>query len=386
MSHGEIAVSPVVTPGEKREFIEFQYEANRPFPAFVPPLVMDRKDVLNPKKNPWFAFGIAQLFLARLHGKVVGRIAAIEDPRYNAFHGVRYAWFGFFECVEDARVASALLKTVEDWARVRGLSEVLGPANFSSNTDWGMLVDSFDRAPLMLMPYNPPYYPALVEACGFTKSKDLWAWDIDLAAPPPEKVVRVARKMQEREGIAIRRVNLKDWPNEVRRFREIYNAAWEKNWGFVPTTEREFAHMGKDLKLVVKPELAFVAEVESQPVAFSLTLPDANPAFKKANGYLTTLGLPIGLVRMLLELRRFKGGRLMALGVRREFRRRGLDSLLVLETFLAAQRLGLQYAEVSWTLEDNDMVNRVIEVFGGKRSKTYRIYGKHLDATAVAQA
>lgn len=378
----EVLVTPAVTAADRRAFILFQYEIYGQHPHFVPPLVMDRENVLDPEKNPWFEFGTAQLYLARRAGKIVGRIAAADDPRYNEFHGGTVGWFGFFECIDDVAVAQALLNAAESWVKARGLSECLGPASFSSNGEWAFLAEGFDQDPAIMMPYNPKYYLSLVEACGYKKVKDLWAWDLKTDHPAPEKVARIAEKIKKREGIVMRPARLKDWDAEIRLIKELYNAAWEKNWGFVPMTDKEFDAMGKELKLVIKPELVLFAEVEGKAVAFCITVPDANQAIKKANGRLTTFGMPIGLVKMLMSLKKINRGRLIALGVRKEYRKRGLDSLLVLETYQVAQKLGWVGGEISWTLEDNDMVNRVIEVFGATRSKTYRVYGKTL-ATPV---
>jgi hypothetical protein len=377
---GDVVVTPVTTAAEKKAFIRFQYELYDDLPNFIPPLEMDRKNVLDPKKNPWFRFGTAQLFLARRGGKIVGRIAAIEDPRYNEFHGTKTGWFGFFECVNDVGVAQALLDTAEAWVKARGLTSIMGPASFSSNGEWAFLAEGFDKPPAIMMPYNPPYYLKLVEACGFTKAKDLWAWKIDIQGELPEKVARIAEKVKQREGLVVREASLKDWDNEIRRIKDIYNSAWEKNWGFVPMTDEEFDHMGQELKLILNPKLVLFAEVNGQPVAFCITILDANQAIKKANGRLTTFGMPIGLVKMLLELKRIKQGRLIAMGIKREYRKRGLDSVLMLETFKATKALGWWGGEIGWTLEDNDMVNRAIEVFGCEKYKTYRVYEKSLVA------
>ncbi|MCE7990217.1 MAG: N-acetyltransferase, partial [Caldilinea sp. CFX5] len=194
----DVVVTPVTTAAQKKAFIRFQYEVYRALPHFVPPLEMDRDNVLDPKKNPWFKFGTAQLFLARRGGKdghIVGRIAAIEDPRYNDFHGTKTGWFGFFECVDDVGVARALFDTAEAWVKARGLSTIMGPASFSSNGEWAFLADGFDKQPAIMMPYNPPYYLALTEACGYAKAKDLWAWEIDVQGGAPEKVARIAEKV-----------------------------------------------------------------------------------------------------------------------------------------------------------------------------------------------
>lgn len=370
----DVVVTPAVSKDDRRAFIHFQYGIYKDLPHFVPPLVMDRENFLNPKKNPWFEFGKAELFLARRNGQVVGRIAAVEDPRYNEFHDTKTAFFGLFECINDAAVARALLSCVEQRLSQRGFTEVMGPASFSSNSEWAFLADGFDRPPALMMPYNPAYYLELAVACGYTKAKDLFAFDVDALKPVPEKVARISEKVRAREGITVRPAVLKDWDNEVRRIKEIYNAAWEKNWGFVPMTDKEFDALGKELKLVLNPELVLFAEVKGEPVAFSITVPDANQAIKKANGRL----LPFGLVKMLLELKRIRYGRLIALGIKKEYRKRGIDALLVHDSFAKVKQLGWTGAEVSWTLEDNDMVNRIIEVCGGVHNKTYRVFQKAL--------
>ena len=381
----ELVITKVSTPAEKKEFILFQYEVYKGDPHFVAPLLMDREMVFNPKKNPWFEFGMTDLYLARRNGKIVGRVAAIEDPRYNEFHGTQIGWFGMFECIDDAAVAKALLDTCESWVKARGLTQMLGPANFSSNSEWAMLIEGFDSDAVLMTTYNPKYYPALIEACGYTKAKDLLAYYLDCTKPAPEKVARIAEKVRAREGVVVRKANMKDWDNEVRRIKEIYNAAWEKNWGFVPMTDREFAHLAKDLKLLLIPELTLIAEVAGEAVAFSITLPDANQAIKVANGKLTTFGLPIGLAKMLLKLKKIKSGRLAILGIKQGFRKRGLDSVMMLDTLHNARKLGWTHGEISWTLEDNTLVNRAIEVFGGKKYKTYRVYGKPLTVAAAAE-
>ncbi len=376
----DVVVTPVTTPAEKKAFIMFQYECYPNDPHFVPPLVMDRENFLDEKKNPWFEFGKTQLFLARRAGKIVGRIAAVDDPRYNEFHGVKLGQFGFFECIDDAGVAKALLDAAEAWCRARGFTEMMGPCSFSSNSDWSFLIDGFDSPPVLMMPYNPRYYPSLVEACGYKKAKDLFAFNLDLQHPLPEKVARIADKVAAREGITLRQASKKDWENEVKRLKDIYNSAWEKNWGFVPMTDKEFDHLAKDLKLILIEELTLIAEVKGEPVAFALTLPDANQAIKLANGKLTTFGIPIGLAKMLLGLKKIRSGRLAILGIKKDFRKRGLDAVLMKQTFEAAKKLGWKGGEISWTLEDNDLVNRAIEVFGGKKYKTYRVYEKSLQA------
>jgi GNAT superfamily N-acetyltransferase len=368
----EVKVERVSTPQDLDRFIKFQWEVYKGDPHWVAPLFMERRDFLDPQKNPFFDNGTIELFLARRHGQVVGRIAAIEDRNYNAFHGEKNANFGFFESIEDADVAEALLARVEEFAKERGLNRVMGPASPNSNYEWGLLIDGFGSDPSVQMPYNPTYYPALIEAAGYQKAKDLWAFHIDISVDPDPKVVRIADKIRERESVTIRHANIKDFNAELERIKRVYNLAWEKNWGFVPFTDREFEHLARDMKSILKPELLLIAEVKGEPVAFSMTLPNANEVLKRLNGRL----FPFGLFKALYYQSRIKTARLVTLGIIAQYRKRGLDAILTLETLRAARSLGYKTGEISWTLEDNHLVNRAIELFGCHKYKTYRVYDK----------
>ncbi|MGA9524826.1 MAG: N-acetyltransferase [Myxococcaceae bacterium] len=374
----EVTITPVQSKADKDAFIRFPYALYKNDPNWVPPLLMERYDFLNSKKNPWFEFGTVELFLARRKGEVVGRIAAVNDPRYNEFHGTNQGFFGMFDAVDDAAVAKGLFDAAAQWCRSRGFNKMMGPASFSSNYEFGTLVEGFDAPPVVMMAYNPRYYPALIEAVGLKKAKDLLAWELSSSVPPPEKVARVADKIRKREGIVVRPVNLKDFEAEAQRIKDIYNSAWEKNWGFVPMTEHEFDHLARDLKQVVVPDLLMIAEVNGEPVAFSMTIPDANVVYKAAGGRLTRYGLPIGLVKMLLAMRKMKRLRLITLGIKPGYRKRGIDAILYLDTLRKAKELGYSGGEISWTLEDNDLVNRAIESMGGRKYKTYRVYERDL--------
>ncbi|MFL5318837.1 MAG: N-acetyltransferase [Myxococcaceae bacterium] len=373
----DVTITPVQSAADRDAFVLFPYSLYKDDPNWVPPLQMERKDFLNPKKNPWFEFGKVELFLARRGGQVVGRIAGVNDPRYNEFHGTKLGFFGMFECINDPGVARGLFDAAASWLRAQGFAQMLGPVNFSTNYECSVLVDGFDAPPVVMMAYNPRYYPDLYEACGLGKAKDLWAWELSSSVPPPEKVARIAEKIRQKEGIVVRPVNIMDFAAEVRRIKDIYNAAWEKNWGFVPFTEKEFDHMAGEMKQLVVPELLLMAEVKGEPVAFSMTIPDANVAFKAAGGRLTNYGLPIGLVKLLLAARKIKRLRLITLGIKEGYRKRGIDAILYLDTLKNARRLGYTGGEISWTLEDNHLVNRAIESMGGRKYKTYRMYERN---------
>ncbi|HSB18638.1 MAG TPA: N-acetyltransferase [Anaeromyxobacteraceae bacterium] len=371
---GDVEVAPVLDGLDKDLFVRFPERIYRDDLHWVPPLLMERHDFLDPRKNPFFAHADVALFLARRGGEVVGRIAAVEDRNFNAFQHSRTAYFGLYESVNDPGVAAALFATARGWARARGLDTLLGPMNLSTNYEVGLLVEGFDSDPYFMMPYNPRHYAALFEACGLRKAKDLFAWERSAASPPPERFARIADRIRKAEGITIRSVDLSRFDAEVARIKEVYNAAWEQNWGFVPMTEAEFDKLARDLKQLVVPELALIVEDGGEPVAFSLTLPDLNQALKKVGGRLTWYGLPLGLARLLWHQRRIDRVRLMALGVKSGWRRRGLDAVLIVESIRRTRALGYRGGEVSWTLEDNELINRAIESVGCSRSKVYRVY------------
>lgn len=374
VGRGPVVVSRVLDALEKDRFIKFQWQIYKDDLHWVPPLLMERHEFLDPSKNPFFLHADVALFVARRGGEIAGRIAAVEDRNYNAFHESRTAYFGLFECVNDPEVAAALVGAARDWARWRGLDTLLGPMNLSTNYEIGLLVEGFDSDPYLQMPYNPRYYGALLEGCGLKKAKDLYAWERSAATPPPERFARIADKIRSHEQVQLRSVNLRNFAAEVARIKEVYNAAWEHNWGFVPMTDAEFDKLARDLRQFIAPDLALVAECHGEPIAFALTVPDYNQALKKLNGRLTSFGLPIGLARLLWHARNINRVRLMALGVKAGWRRRGIDAVLVVETIRRTHELGYDGGEVSWTLEDNDLVNRAIEACGCTRSKLYRMY------------
>lgn len=371
---GDVEVAPVLDARDKDRFVRFPEQVYRGDLHWVPPLLMERHDFLDPRRNPFFAHADVALFLARREGQVVGRIAAVEDRNFNAFHGTRTGYFGLYESVNDAGVAAALFGAARQWARVRRLDTLLGPMNLSTNYEVGLLVEGFDSDPYFMMPYNPRHYVRLFEECGLEKAKDLFAWERSAASPPPERFARIADRIRQAEGISVRSVDLSRFEAEVARIKDVYNAAWEKNWGFVPMSDAEFDHLAKDLRRLVVPELTMIAEDGGEPVAFSLTLPDVNQALKKVGGRLTWFGLPLGLARLLWHERKVDRVRLMALGVKAGWRRRGIDAVLIVETIRRTRALGYLGGEISWTLEDNELINRAIESVGCSRSKVYRVY------------
>jgi GNAT superfamily N-acetyltransferase len=373
-----VKIIPVRSSAERERFITFQLELYRGDPLYVPPIIAERRDFLDAGKNPFLSHAELQLFLAERDGRTVGRIAVVNDPHYNQFHNTELGFFGMFESVNDPTVASALFDAAAAWIRGKGMKAMMGPANLSTNHDCGLLVEGYDYPPAMMMPYNPRYYPALFEAHGLRKAKDLWSYDLSTSMPPPERVVRIAEKLREQEGVRVRPLDMKALGEETRRIKSIYNAMLERSFGFVPMSEEEFDLIAARLRPLVqiRPELCLIAEVKGEPVAFSLTLPDSNVALKAAGGHLTQFGLPVGLAKMFWAARRIDRLRVLLLGIKPGYRRRGIDALLYLETIHAARALGYSGAEIGWTTEDNDLINRAIESMGARRYKTYRLYQK----------
>lgn len=366
-----ITVEPVRGRRERNAFVELPFVLYRDDPLWVPPLRRERRKFL--RDHPLLDFGAVQPFLARRDGRVVGRIAAVDNPGHNEAHAAKDGFFGLFECVEDVAVAQALFDTAGKWLAARGLDAVLGPASYSTNEECGLLVDGFDHSPMILMPYNPPYYAMLMERCGFLKAKDLWAWDM----PPdriPARLAHFADAVRRQGEITVRTVNLGDYAAETARLKTVYNSAWEDNWGFVPMTDREFDHMAGQLKPLLRPGMCLFAEIDGEPVGFALALPDANEALRAARGRMD----PLSLCRMWRALRSVDSARVVALGVVKAHRDRGVDALLYAELVRIGAELGYRRREVGWTLEDNHAVNNTMRMLGGQRSKTYRIYRRAL--------
>lgn len=366
-------VVPVVGPKDLARFIRLPHQIYRGDPYWVAPLDSDERTRLTPGKNPFFEHAEAGLFLARDGGRDVGRIAASVDRNYDSFQGEKQAGFGFFEA-ESPAAAQALLGAAQRWGRERGAKIMRGTMNFTTNDDCGVLIRGFDSPPTLLMPYNPPSYPEWIEQAGWTKAKDLFAFKVPIPPTPPEKMARGAAIARDRFRVQVRTIDMKRFGEELGRVKEIYNAAWDKNWGFVPMTDREIDHMAAQLKPALLPQFMLFAEIEGQVVGFSLMLPDINVALKPLRGKL----FPFGIVRLLWTMPRIRTARLMALGVKADYRRRGVEAALVAASSVATRSRGYSWAEVGWTLEDNDLINSVIASVGGDHYKTYRIYERAL--------
>lgn len=379
----ETQISLVTNKRELKEFIIFPWKVYKGDPNWVPPLISERKQFLDPEKNPFFEHAEAAFFLARQNGEVVGTIGAFSNRLYNEIHNDKSGFFGFFEVLDDPDTAAALLRTAEDWAREAGHDQILGPMQYSTNDELGLLVDGFDDPPRILMTYNPPRYQGYIEGAGYEKAMDLWAYKVgvrELLDGMPEKVSRVGNKILKRWNLSVRKIDLKQLDREVQLALEIYNAAWEPNWGAVRMTENEINLLAEQIKQIIDPELALLVERDGKPVALGLALPDLNEPLRKAYPR-PGVPEPITLLKLMWHWKvrgNIKWVRAWALGILPEYQGQGLESILFLKLAEAAQRGGYEFSEASWILEDNDKVNRSIRMLGAKVYKTYRIYQKAL--------
>jgi GNAT superfamily N-acetyltransferase len=366
----QVDVTSVQSPSDLKAFINLPWSIYRGDPYWIPQLRSELKKRLDRSTYPFFDYGDAAFFIARRDGRVVGRIAAIKNDNHVAFHEEAVGFFGFFDCIEDPEVANILFSHAADWLRANNLEVMRGPTSYTTNDECGLLVDGFDSSPTIMMPYNPHYYLDLIDGFGFKKAKDLLAYEITDEVPLPERLVKIVERIKQRRKITIRPLVRKQIDQEIQRITEIYNSAWERNWGFVPMTDREIDHMAKELIQIVDPDVVLFAEVDGEPVAFILALPDFYSALRHANGRL----FPFGLLKILWHARKIDTVRIMVFGIKEEFRRQGIDALMYYEVYTAGVAKGYRRGELSWILEDNALMNRALENMGARVYKRYRIY------------
>ena len=363
---------------DRRRFLSVAKVLYRHDAHWVAPLDSELHRVLGPA-NPFFQHARTQLWVASRAGRDVGRIAAFVDAAHNTVQGARTAHFGFLESEADSAITGALFQAALAWAKAAGMNRVVGPMNPSINDECGLLVAGGDRPPVLMMTYNPPYLPALVEAAGFTKEKDLLAFHIDLAAAPQERLDRLAAGFRRRQPrLTVRPITKASLRADVPQLKRIYNEAWERNWGAVPLSEGEINLLAERLKPLLVDGLVWLAEQGGEVAGFLLALPDANEVLHPLRGRLLSPGLGRALP-YLLGWRQPRLFRLMALGTRVEFRQRGLEAMMFAETLRKARQLGFVGCEASWILEDNEPVIRLLGAFSARAYKTYRIYARALN-------
>ncbi|MEJ2312194.1 MAG: hypothetical protein P8Y10_00585 [Gemmatimonadales bacterium] len=368
---GVLSVLPVSPRSDGMEaFIRLPWSIYEGDDVWVPPLLRDMRTMMDPQRHPFYEHSEVQAFLALRDGRPIGRVAAIHNRRHVEFQGESTGFFGFYECARDEEASSALLDAAAGWLRERGLKAMRGPASFSTNEQAGLLVEGFEDPPAVMMPYNPPYYAEQLETYGLEPAKTLVAYFLHGEAAP-EYLVRAAGLVERRTGVRVRSLSMREFSRDLEIIRDLYNSAWERNWGFVPMTDAEIDHMAKELKPVVDPRLTLIAEdAENRPVGFALALPDFNQVLKHLNGRL----FPFGVLKALWLRRKIDRLRVLTLGVGPDYRGKGLDALFYLGIFRGGNSQGILQGEFSWVLEDNVLMRRALERMGAHVYKRYRLY------------
>ena len=375
-----IVVKPVVDKKSKHDFLQAAHVVHAGDPHWVAPLFLERDEHLDPRKNPYFEHAEVQLFVAYRDGKPVGRISAQNDKLRLETHNDNKGMFGFLDAVDDPDVFAALVKAAGDWLKARGRTGMIGPFSFSVNDEMGLLVDGFDTPPNMMMGHGKPHFAPRMEELGFVKAKDVIAYHYDLGPPLPAILQRVQKRAMASGDFTMRPIKMSEMKTEIRLIMDIFNDAWSNNWGFVPWTGAELDKLGKDLKLLVNGNYGYIASYKGEPAAFVVTLPNLNDWIKGMNGKI----LPFNWAKLIGHIirKKPKSFRMPLMGVRRKFHGTPIGSSLSTLVIDAARSYhvgrGGKSAELSWILEDNYPVRKIIEAFGGVPYKTYRIYEKAL--------
>jgi len=362
-----------------KDFVRFHHTLYANDPAWVAPLDMELMDRLSPGKNPFFEHAEVALFSAWKDGRMLGRISAQIDHEHLKLHDDGAAFFGFFDTVDDPEVAKALLARAEAWATERGMKVLRGPFSLSINEASGTLIEGFEHPPVVMMPHALPHQAGLAEQAGYDKAKDLFCWRYDVQKIPP-RATRAWEAVDALPEVRFRSVDRSNMLSELEILLEIFNDAWSENWGFVPSTPAEVRKAAADMKLLIDPDLAFFAEIDGRPMGICVCLPNLNEATRDIHGKL----FPFGFAKMLwrLKVKGPKSARLMLLGLRKELRgvkRYGaLSTAMYVELTRRGVPKGYEWAELSWTLEDNRPINLGIRAMGGEIYKKYRIFEKAL--------
>jgi hypothetical protein len=381
-----IDILPVTTSAELERFIRVPMRLNAGDPNWIAPLMFERREALSPKHNPFFQHADHQFWLARRDGRDVGRISAQIDHLARTDPAAPAGYFGMIAAEDDQAVFKALLDAAEAWLKDRGCAQIMGPFNLSINEEVGLLIDGFDTPPMLMMGHDPAYAGGRVEAEGYAKVKDVYAYISGVPTFTPGVQARLGRPLAP--GVVLRPIRMGDFDGEVRTLVDIWNDAWAQNWGAAPVTEAETRHLGESLKLILHPRLIWFVEIDGEPAGFGALLPNLNDAIHDLGGKL----VPFGWAKLLwrLKVKGVKRGRVPLMGVKRKFARdpRGAFApFLILDAFRReAVKLGITQAEYSWILEDNVPMRHILDGFGARIYKTYRIYGKSLrDGPAPAE-
>ncbi len=366
----QTTVRPVLTKNDRTRFIRFLWTIYKDSPSWVPPLMMDRRKLMDTKKNPFYQHADVEFYIAERDGQMVGRIAAIVNHNHNKEHGDKVGFFGFFECINDQAVANALFDKAKAFLIAKGMTAMRGPANPSVNDEYGLLIEGFDLSPTILMTYNPRYYLILLDGYGFKKAKDLYAYLLSQETVYSDRLERANAIVKKRQGLTIRSMDMKHFDDEVKLIKDVYNKAWAKNWGAVPMTDAEIDALAADLKPIVVPGLVLFAQIQGKTIGFALSIPDINMALiHNNNGSLLS-----GLFHLYTKKKKINLVRIIVLGVLPEYQSSGAAGVLFYETAARAKALGYLFGEASWVLEDNEAMNHSAEVMNGTITKKYRIY------------
>jgi GNAT superfamily N-acetyltransferase len=364
----------VETRQDLERFILLPWKIYKDQPCWVPPLIQERKHFLNPDINPFFEHAEVDLFLAvDANCSPVGRIALTHDRNYQGFHLEPVGMFGMFESMEDPTISCLLLDKAYEWCQERGFSRFMGPMNLSTNHECGLLIEGFDSPTMFGIPYNPEYYGKHFEAWGLRQAQDIVSFKID-PIKVPDYLKRVAVKLKQRNRFTVRCLDLGSFDKELPILWDIYNSAWDKNWGFVPMTRKEFEFSAREMKTIVRPEFCLIAEVNGEPAGFSLALPDVNQIFKDLDGRL----LPFGWARFLWKKNKIDVFRVPMLGVKKKFRRLGIDAWFYYETLELFVANNIKWCEMSWLLADNKSIVDPMHRIGGEIYKRHRIYERSI--------
>jgi len=370
-------IKEIVFGKEIGKFINFPHDLYANDPNYTPEIFIGQKDMMDPKKFPFHKYGNVKYYIATQNDKIVGRIAAINNPHYNQHHKSNVGFFGFFDAINDQDVVNALLKKAEEFAIQNGYDALIGPTNFTTNETAGVLVEGYSEPAKIMMTYNAPYYSELLEKSNYIKEMDLYAYMIR-TADVSEKSLRLSSMIEQRlktRGITIRNVSLKNIDEEAKKIKKVYNAAWDENWGFVPFTDEEFEFLKNDLKMILDEKFAYIAEKDGEPIGFNITLPNINEILiKNKRGKL----FPFGIFRLLFGKKNIKYVRIIALGVVEEYRKAGIEAIFFAKNIQQAQNSGILGGEASWVLENNESMRAAAEHLNGVKYKTYRLYRKNL--------
>jgi hypothetical protein len=366
-------VRPVRGQRDLRKFVDLPYRLHSNSPVWVPPLRLERRLFLSRRLNAFFKHGDAQLFLAERDGAVVGRISAQYDDAFNAYHGNRWGMFGFLEMTDDPEVLPALLAAAEAWLRSRGRDRMVGPMDFTMNDESGVLIEGFEREPMIKQPWHPPYYATRCEEAGLEKAIDLLMWELHIS--DRSKILPVIFKLAEevgpRHGIRVRKMSRRSLRRDLDRFADVYNSAWSENWGFAPYGKADLDQYAQEMQLVFDPHWFMVAETkEGETVAVAITVPDINQVLKRMKGRI----LPFGWWHFLRRHRIMDRVRVGFLGVKPEYQHTGVAAAMYVEHFDMATATPQKWGEMGWILETNRNMNRAMEAMGGRVVRRFRVY------------